>query len=55
MILKVNVNVIKSRMEQPSLLSIVINYVQYNRNPIDLFKLDVKALEPSCWIRTNES
>ena len=33
-------------MELWSLLSYVINYVQYNRNYIDYFKLDVKALQP---------
>ena len=32
-------------MEQWSILSNVINYVQYNRNPIDYYKLDVRALE----------
>ena len=32
-------------MEQWSILSKVINYVQYNRNPRDYHKLDVKALE----------
>ena len=32
-------------MEQWSILSDVINYAQYYRNPRDNFKLDVKALE----------
>ena len=35
-----------SWMEQWSILSNVINYVQYNRSHIDYFKLEVKALEP---------
>ena len=40
-----NVHVNTSQMEQWSILSNVINYVQYNRNPRDYYKLDVKALE----------
>ena len=43
---RINVNVNKSQMEQWSILSNVINYVQYNRNPRDYYKLDVKAFEP---------
>ena len=34
-----------SQMEQGSILSNVINYVQYNRYPRDYFKSDIKALE----------
>ena len=34
-----------SQMEQWSILSNVINYVQYEGNPRDYFKLDIKALE----------
>ena len=33
-------------MEQWSILNNVINYVQYNRNPRDYYKINVKALEP---------
>ena len=40
-----NVNMIMSKMEQWSILSNVINYVQSNSNPRDCYKLDVKALE----------
>ena len=32
-------------MEQLSILSNVINYVQYSRNPSDYFKLDIKTLD----------
>ena len=32
-----------SQMEQWSILYNVINYVQYNRNPRDYFKLDIKV------------
>ena len=32
-------------MEQWSILSNVLNYAEYNRNSIDFYKLDVKALE----------
>ena len=32
-------------MVQRSVLSNVINYVQYNGNPRDYFKLNIKALE----------
>ena len=32
---KINVNVNTSQMEQLSILSNVINCVQYNRNPVD--------------------
>ena len=42
---RINVNVNTSQMEQWSILSNVINYVQYNRNPSNYYKLDVKALE----------
>ena len=43
---KINVNINTSQIEQWSIFSNVINYVQYNRDPIDYYKLDVKALEP---------
>ena len=32
-------------MEQWSIHSNVINYVKYNKNPVDYLELDVKALE----------
>ena len=32
-------------MEQWSILSNIVNYVQYNRNPRDYYSLEVKALE----------
>ena len=35
-----------SQMEQWSILNNVTYYVQYNGNPRDYYKLDVKALEP---------
>ena len=31
-------------MEQWSIFSNVVNYVQYNRNPRDFYNLDIKAL-----------
>ena len=37
-------NIITLQMEQCSMLSNVINYVQYGRNPRDYYKLEVKAL-----------
>ena len=42
---KINVNINTSQMEQWSILSNVMNYVQYNRNLRDYYKLDVKALK----------
>ena len=42
----INVNVNASQMEQWSIFINVTNYAQYIRNPIEYFKLDVKALEP---------
>ena len=42
---KNNVDRSISQMEQWSVLSNVINYIQYNRNPRDYFKLDIKELE----------
>ena len=42
---KNDVDRIISQMEQWSILSNVINYIQYNRNPRDYFKLDIKTLE----------
>ena len=44
---RINVNVNISKIEQSSVLSNVINYVQYNRNLRDYYKLDVKASEPN--------
>ena len=32
-------------MEQCSIISNVINYVQYDRNPTDFYNLDVKAID----------
>ena len=43
---RINVNVNASQIEQRSTLSNIINHVQYNRNPRDYYKLDVKVLEP---------
>ena len=43
---KININLNTLQTEQWSTLSNVINYVQYNRNPVDYYKLDIKALEP---------
>ena len=42
---RINANVNTSQMEQWSILNNVINYIQYNRNPRDYYKLDAKALE----------
>ena len=42
---RINVNVNTSQMEQWSILSNVINFIRYKRDPIDYYKLDVKALE----------
>ena len=33
-------------MKQSSTFSNVIHYVQYNKKPIDYYKLDIKTLEP---------
>ena len=38
----ININVNMSQMEQWSILSNAINYVQYDRNPREYYKLDVK-------------
>ena len=40
---KYNVDRNISQMEQRSILSNVINYIQYDRNPSDYFKLNIKA------------
>ena len=40
---KVNINTNTSQMNQWSILSNIINYVQYKGNPIDYYKLDLKA------------
>ena len=42
---KINISFNTSQMEQQSILSNVINYVQYSRNPIDYYNLDVTTLE----------
>ena len=42
---RIHVNAATSQMEQWPIISNVINYIQYNRNPRDNYKLDVKALE----------
>ena len=42
---RINVNGYTSQIEQWLILSNVINYVQYSRNPRDDYKLDVKALD----------
>ena len=38
-------NIIISQMEQLSILSNVVNHVQYNRHPKDFYDLDIKALD----------
>ena len=38
---KNHININTSKMEQLSILSHVINYAQYNRNPIDYYKLEL--------------
>ena len=38
-------NVIASQMEQWSILSDVVNYVQYDRNPRDFNNLDHKVID----------
>ena len=38
-------NIIATYMEQWSILSNIVNYVQYNRNPKDCYKLGVKAID----------
>ena len=38
-------NLIASHIEQWSILSNVINYVQYDRNPMDIKNLDIKAID----------
>ena len=38
-------NTIISQMEQWSILSNVINYVQYNRYPKDFYDLDIRAVD----------
>ena len=35
---------ILSQMEQWSILSNVVNYIQYDRHPKNFYKLDIKAL-----------
>ena len=42
---RINANVNTSQMEQWSILSNVINYVQNNMHHRDYYKLDIKALE----------
>ena len=38
-------NIIASQMEQWSILSNVVNYVQYDRNPMGFYNLEVKGME----------
>ena len=38
-------NIITSQMKQWSILSNVINYVQYDRHPSNFYNLDVKAID----------
>ena len=38
-------NIITSQMEQWSIFSKIVNYVQYDRNRRDFYNLDVKALD----------
>ena len=38
-------NIIASQIEQWSILSNVVNYVQYDRKPRDFYDLDIKALD----------
>ena len=38
-------NIIISQLEQWTILSNVVNYVQYDRNPRNYYNLEVKALE----------
>ena len=51
---KIDVNVNTSQMEQFLVLSNVINYVQYNRNPVGYYELDIRALEPKSHKRIYE-
>ena len=51
---KIHINVNTSHMEQWAILSNVIAYVQYNRNHIDYFKLDILASESKCHQRIYE-
>ena len=47
MILKREMAILTQQMEQRSIISNVINYVQCNRNhKEDYYKLDIRALEP---------
>ena len=48
---KINVNVNTKQMEQLTKPGNVIKYPQCNRNPIDYYKLDIKALESKCYRR----
>ena len=38
-------NIIASQMEQWSILSNIVNYVQYDRNPRGFYNLDIKAMD----------
>ena len=38
-------NIIMSQMEQWSLLSNIVNYVQYNRYSRDFYNLDIKVID----------
>ena len=43
---KINGHINKSQLQQLSIDSSVINYVQYDRNCIDYYKFDIRALKP---------
>ena len=38
-------NKILSQMEQWSILSNIVNYIQYNRHPKNYYKLDIRAVD----------
>ena len=38
-------DIIATQMEQWLILSNIVNYVQYNRNPRDFYNLDVKVID----------
>ena len=41
-------NIITSQMEQKSILSNIVNYVQYDRNARDFYDLNVKVIDQKC-------
>ena len=42
---KLEENIITMQMEQWSILSNIVNYVQYNRHPRNFYDLDVKTID----------